>query len=687
MRSSPTFLCAVLAATLPAPGTPATTPPQPAAVAPVPVAAFFDAPAMSEPVLSPNGDAVAVLVRNAAGRRELAVVDARDPGKIDIAASFDDADVADAAWVDATRLVFSTRHEDASAGQEHGGGLYAVDRTGENLRTLIRPPESHPRELSYIRSRALEPDHQFVRTLADGSGDIIIQRLLHRDVLVLEGRRTVEVDGTLPLRLDTRTGITKDLLPGRLPDHAWRWIVDDQGHVVAVETQFEGESKLLVPAGPGAWIERSRFASYGQMTATFHIRDLAVDGRVYVVKSTGADETAALFRLDLATGQPEAEPILSLKGFDFGGRLVEDRRARAVLGARYETDAPGTAWFDAGMKTLQARIDARLPGLVNQLAPAACGCSTHVLVSAFSDRQPPLYFLYDRADDTLARIGASRPDIDPRRMAATDFVRIRTRDGQQIPVYVTKPQGTGPWPAVVLVHGGPFVRGWHWTWDGESQFLASRGYLVVKPEFRGSAGYGWPLLRSGFRQWGLAMQDDIADAARWAAAHGLADPRRTCIAGASYGGYAALMGLVRDGDLYRCGIAWSAVTDITLMHDLWWSDMGDEWRGFGMPAMVGDPARDATQLEATSPLRQAARITRPLLLAHGGVDRRVPIEHATRMRDALLAHHADLTWILYPDEGHGWSNPATRIDFYTRVEAFLAAHDGAAARPAPAAAE
>ncbi len=172
------------------------------------------------------------------------------------------------------------------------------------------------------------------------------------------------------------------------------------------------------------------------------------------------------------------------------------------------------------------------------------------------------------------------------------------------------------------------------------------------------------------------MQDDIADATIWAAQQGLEDPKRTCIAGASYGGYATLMGLVRYPDLYRCGVAWAAVTDINLMYDIGWSDFSSDYKTYGMPLLVGDQVKDAEQLKATSPLQQAAKITRPLLLAHGGVDRRVPIDHASKLLSALQSAHAPVTWIEYKDEAHGWRKPETRIAFYEQMEAFLNANIG-----------
>lgn len=261
-------------------------------------------------------------------------------------------------------------------------------------------------------------------------------------------------------------------------------------------------------------------------------------------------------------------------------------------------------------------------------------------------------------------------------MAEQDLTRIRSRDGLLIPVYVTKPHSKGPWPTVVLVHGGPYVRGVTWGWSANAQFLASRGYLVVEPEFRGSTGYGSQLFRAGWQQWGLKMQDDVTDATRWAVDQGLADPRRLVIAGASFGGYAAMMGLVKEPNLYRAAVNWVGVTDIDLMYSIDWSDLdGSVWQRYGMPKLVGDRVKDRAQLDATSPLKRAAEITKPVLMAYGTRDFRVPLPHGTKMRDALnAAGKVDVEWVQYEDEGHGFLLKKNILDFWGRVERFLAKH-------------
>jgi len=168
------------------------------------------------------------------------------------------------------------------------------------------------------------------------------------------------------------------------------------------------------------------------------------------------------------------------------------------------------------------------------------------------------------------------------------------------------------------------------------------------------------------------MQDDVDDALDWVVGQGWVDAKRVCIAGASYGGYATLMGLIRTPERYRCGVAWAAVTDIRVVFDWTWSsDVTEEARLYSSPVLVGDP-KDAVALAAISPIEQAARIKTPLLLAFGGHDRRVPLEYGTRLRDALRAAGQEPEWVVYDDEGHGWLKPENSIDFARRMEAFLA---------------
>ena len=674
-----TFRKAAFAAAWPLACVPAFGAPAAGDPAAIPVEAFFEYPVMWQPRLSPSGDALAIQLR-VDGRRVLAVLDTATLKKVTVVARFPETDVGEAEWVNDKRLVFDQQFEDGAHRVWASSGLWAVDRDGGNTVNLIRfDNEETFTTGSNIKSRVLTADNQLHSVLRDGSDDVIVEHFTYESASDAR-RRGRELVLTVPRRLNTRTGLVTSIVDARVPDHALGWSIDDHGQVRTVATVHDGE-EAVIGVKDGAWKDIARFKAYEPGANAISGVIPGVDGRIYMVRGgAGASHTTALYRFDAASWQLETAPMVNVQGFDFDGDLIEDHCTRKVLGLHYASDAHGTAWLDPAMAATQSKIDAALPGRVNRVDTASCVDGTPLLVTSSSDHSPPQYFLYGPGDAGLRSIAVARPKIDPRLMADTDFYRIKARDGREFPVYVTKPHGKGPWPTVVLVHGGPGVRGASWEWDDESQFLASRGYLVVRPEYRGSAGYGTDLEVAGFKQWGLAMQDDIADATRWAAAQGWSDASRTCIAGGSYGGYATLMGLIRYPELYRCGAAWSAVADIDMMYETWWGDQTDDWKRFGMPVTVGDRVKDAAQLAATSPLRLAAKIRQPLLLAHGGLDTRVPIEQANAMHAALEAAHAPVTWVYYPEERHGLSIQKDRFDFYRRLEAFLAANDG----PAPA---
>jgi dipeptidyl aminopeptidase/acylaminoacyl peptidase len=271
-------------------------------------------------------------------------------------------------------------------------------------------------------------------------------------------------------------------------------------------------------------------------------------------------------------------------------------------------------------------------------------------------------------------LGSAYAKIDPNKMAMQDMVRYKARDGLEIPAYLSLPQVADKknLPMVVLVHGGPYVRGNSWGWNPEVQFLASRGYAVLQPEFRGSTGFGFKHFKAGWKQWGLAMQDDIADGVKWAIAQGIADPKRICIAGASYGGYATLMGLAKNPELFQCGVEWAGVTDIRYLYrNSVTSDFPAEYQQYGLPVLVGDKEKDAEQLRANSPTELTDKIKQPLLMAYGGADRRVPIEHGEVFYNKIKKTNDKVIWIRYDDEGHGWGLPKNRLDFWNKVDEFL----------------
>ncbi|MGZ5846912.1 MAG: alpha/beta hydrolase family protein [Ramlibacter sp.] len=622
---------------------------------PVPIEAFFQNPAFSGAELSPTADYVSILVGSPTRRTRLVVIDTRTM-EASIVANFADADVVAAHWINDHRLVFQLA--DLAAGERQDfdkrGGILAVDASGADLRMI-------PRVTFQSALRDMDDDRAIV----------LMPHFNYRE----------DFDGWLPFVIDTRAdnrGLAGLKIANRTP--ADTWLYDREDHLRFAQGVSEGRSYASVlDVGTGKWRAVGAALNGGEPLA------IAPDGKL-LVKQYARDGLAAVYRFDFATLAYEREPLLKVKGFDFDGSFVMD--SKRLLGIRYRTDAAGAVWFDEKLAQAQRDVDAALPGRTNVLGVALRPVTPIVLVNSHSDRDPGAWLLFNTETKVLSKLGDAMPGIEPRRMGQRDLVRYKARDGLEIPAWLTLPAGAGKapkLPLVVLVHGGPYVQAADWRWDPGPQFLASRGYAVLEPQFRGTKGFGWKHLEAGFKQWGLAMQDDLADGARWAIDSGIADPGRICIAGASYGGYASMMGLVRNPELFRCGINWLGVTDIELGYTAWFSDLGDEGR-IALSRFVADRDKDAEQIKATSPLRLAAKITQPVLLAYGGADMRVPITHGRRFLGELERTNHDVEWVEYREEGHGWRIVRNRVDFWRRVENFLGRTIGPSARPGATAA-
>ncbi|TWI66109.1 dipeptidyl aminopeptidase/acylaminoacyl peptidase [Pseudoduganella lurida] len=632
-----------------------------------PAADFFEDSSFSGAALSPSGRYLAALVSSRVGRDALAVIALLD-NKGQLVASFPDADVGKVRWLNDDQLLFdSTDRRLAPGDRQFGPGLYTVSRDGKNFRQLAdRSGGVITNGRATNGGIKLLPWHTFML------GQMGRQDSAFAYVLDAHFDNTGVYRSEDLLRLNTENGRTTLV---ERPAAADFWLLDQRGEPrLAASTEKNERVYWLRDSATGPWRVLTKYAAFGADRRRFAPLDFGPDGKLYVVSAQGRDHTA-VYTLDTATGAVAKEPVMQVEGHDFQGRLIAN--ADRLLGIRYLTDTWGTAWFDPAMKAVQADVDGKLQDTINLIDVPRQPDAPNLLVTAYSDVQPTVYYVYHRQTGQLNKAGARHERIRAAQMGRQQWTSYAARDGLPIPALLTLPAGVDKpsrAPMVVLVHGGPWVRGAEWGWNAEAQFLASRGYLVLQPEFRGSTGFGSRHFTAGLKEWGRKMQDDLADGTRWAIAQGYADPQRVCIAGASYGGYATLMGLVRDPDLYRCGVEWAGVTDLKLMYTGAWSvidDMSSQYRQYGMPRLIGDPVKDAEQLKAASPIEQAARIRKPLLMAYGGEDLRVPLQHGTRLRDAIRAHNSDVEWIVYDAEGHGWSTPANQVDFWTRVERFL----------------
>ena len=297
------------------------------------------------------------------------------------------------------------------------------------------------------------------------------------------------------------------------------------------------------------------------------------------------------------------------------------------------------------------------------------------LVAYTSDCEPVRYYAYDRETRSADYLFSNRPDLEDCTLAPMKPFTITSRDGLDLHSYLTLPAGAEPrgLPMVLNVHGGPWARD-EWGYDPEAQWLANRGYAVLQVNFRGSTGFGKAFLNAGNREWGAKMHDDLIDAVDWAVAEGVADPKRICIYGGSYGGYAALVGAAFTPDVFSCAIDIVGPSSIITLIDSvppYWQPLLNVFR-----VRVGDVETEKEFLDSRSPLFKADRINIPMLIAQGANDPRVKQAEAEQIVNALRAKGKEVDYLLYADEGHGFARPENRMAFYAAAEQFLARHLG-----------
>lgn len=286
-----------------------------------------------------------------------------------------------------------------------------------------------------------------------------------------------------------------------------------------------------------------------------------------------------------------------------------------------------------------------------------------------SDKQPETFLLVDGVTKKAQVLGEAAPWMKGIALAEMQPVEIKARDGLTLPSLLTVPAGKEAknLPAVLFVHGGPYGMRDDWGYEPEVQMLAAAGYAVLQVNFRGSGGFGKSFQFDAYGKWGTSMQDDLTDATKWLIASGTADPKRVCIMGHSYGGYAAVWGMIREPELYRCGIGSMGVYDLTLMHE-----EGDIQKSkFGRHYLEQAIGSDEAALAARSPVNHVAAIKGELLLSHGEEDERVPVTHVERLIKALNKAGVPHQYLEFDGEAHGFASEANRTRFAKAVLAFL----------------
>ena len=475
-----------------------------------------------------------------------------------------------------------------------------------------------------------------------------------------------------PYRLNVRTGALTRIFENteRL---AWVYVDDDlQVRYVSRATKDGGREILKWDGGRTSPFET---ISYDDSNTEGPL-SISRDGRTLYYRASRGRNTAELVAIDIATGTRKV--IGSDARADVGGELITDPATGLVQAYAVDYFKPEWRVVDPSIKADVEFLDANLPGswsVQSQTRDNRVWIVGHDPVTA-----PARAMVYDRATKSLTLLYVARPALAGRRLPAVCPVEIKSRDGLPLVSYLTLPVGTDPdgdcrpdrpVPLVVNVHGGPNARD-NFGYDAQSVWFADRGYASIRVNFRGSTGFGKQFVRHGDREWGGKMHDDVIDAVDWAVRNRVAQADKVAIYGGSYGGYAALWGMTNTPERFACGVAIVAPSNLnTLLTSIppYWESFKEQ-----MYRRVGDPRTEEGRalLKARSPLGYVDRISKPLLIGQGANDPRVKQAEADQILAAMAAKKIPVTYVLYPDEGHGFARAPNRTSFYAVTEGFLA---------------
>jgi acetyl esterase/lipase len=666
-KASPVLLC--LFALAAAPSLRATPKPDLTRETPVPsteqipVGDFFRPRLLQQPVLNRAGTHIAAVVTAGEDRHQLLVYELKTK-KMEMVGGSGDRDIYRVEWLDDRRLVFQL-----GARKLYGVGLLAAEVGSLH--------HAYPL-VQYCSSSVIAiPPGNRLRPLVWNRHDSLDANGAQRDL------------GVAVINTDVKTGQLVNLLAANADGERVAYVKENnQRHVLSnypvptsgltlgYITNIEGELEFCTTALDGIlslerlvgdhWqkcpvdLEKIDILGTGDQPGQLVVRGLREENRPRPIQY-----------MDGASGKL-GEIILQDDTYDFyDGWLYRDPIKHQIIGAMFSQSGPRSLWFTEGYRGLQKILDGYFPGLVVRII-GSDEAQKIFLVATFSDRQPVVYNWVDLEQRAYGQIKRSAPWIDPARMQPMNIIKFKTRDGRRLDAYLTLPAGASkanPPPLVVLCHGGPWARD-TWGFDGEVQFLASRGYAVLQTNYRGSDGISWMFPEED--KWDFAkMHDDVTDATKGVMASGLVDRDRVAIMGGSFGGYLAVSGVVNDPTLYRCAVAIAGVFDWERQIKDKKYDQYDSFVFGRLMRKLGDPKKQPAKFDAISPGRHTDQIRVPVFVAGGKEDQTVEIEQARALLSALDKNHVPHESYITADEGHGMAHIDKQVELYTRIEAFL----------------
>jgi len=466
--------------------------------------------------------------------------------------------------------------------------------------------------------------------------------------------------------LDVYTGMKHTL--GQVP-LANASILVDANDQPRFAVGFDEHSKLAVTWKPDSKAAWQAFALPDFRDESVNPQLISEDNQSLFFTGVHNNESVtSLHKVNLVTH--EVTKVYGLESVDVSS-LVTDLAGKRIVGVVTDIDKPEIHWLDETDRAarIYRALNKAFQGQVVSIVSTSHD-GLRAIIFVHSDINPGDYYLFDTQTMKADYFISAGRWIAPDRMHAKEPFVLKARDGVELHGYLTRPGKAGPYPMVVLPHGGPHGVRDDWDYDWEVQLLANRGYAVLQVNFRGSGGFGTDFETSGYHEWGAKMQDDITDATHWAIDNKMAAPDRICIFGSSYGGYAALMGAVREPNLYRCAIGYAGVYDLELLLSTGDVPMSRLGRSYLNKALGNDVA----DLRSRSPVFNAAKIQVPVLLIHGKEDWRADFKHAKSMKAALETNHKEFEWMALSREGHGVYDEETRREVYERILKFLDRH-------------